>query len=149
MAKSKNPPPDGGDVGYGRPPVHSRFKPGVSGNPGGRKTGVRNLKTEFDEVLERMVEINENGKKQSVPLVRALILRWAQEALKGDTRAIERILDRRDRYQGAVGDQDIDVSDEDVALIERALKRRSKASKKPTVKKSTDGPDASEEDEDV
>ena len=145
MAKSKNPPPDGGNIGYGRPPVHSRFKPGVSGNPGGRKKGVRNLKTEFEEVLERTVEINENGKKQSVPLLRALILRWAQEAVKGDTRAIERILDRWDRYQGTAGDEDIDVSDEDVALIERALNRRGKVSKKPAAKKAIPDADAGEE----
>ena len=27
---------DEGQVGYGKPPVHSRFKPGHSGNPKGR-----------------------------------------------------------------------------------------------------------------
>ena len=29
-----------GNVGYGRPPMHSRFKPGQSGNPKGRPVGT-------------------------------------------------------------------------------------------------------------
>jgi hypothetical protein len=32
-------------VGYGRPPITSRFKPGVSGNIKGRPKGSKNLKT--------------------------------------------------------------------------------------------------------
>jgi hypothetical protein len=32
-------------VGYRRPPLHSRFQPGVSGNPPGRPKGAANLKT--------------------------------------------------------------------------------------------------------
>jgi hypothetical protein len=38
-------------VGYGRPPKHTRFKPGRSGNPKGRPRGSRNLSTEMQKVL--------------------------------------------------------------------------------------------------
>ena len=31
-----------GEVGYGKPPKHSQFKPGQSGNPQGRPKGSRN-----------------------------------------------------------------------------------------------------------
>ena len=40
-------------VGYRRPPLHSRFKPGQSGNPSGRSKGSQNLKTMFEQVLTR------------------------------------------------------------------------------------------------
>ena len=30
-------------VGYKRPPLHTRFRPGMSGNPRGRQKGVRNF----------------------------------------------------------------------------------------------------------
>lgn len=30
-----------GGVGYGRPPAHTRFKPGQSGNPKGRPSGKK------------------------------------------------------------------------------------------------------------
>ena len=33
-------------VGYGKPPLHSRFTRGQSGNPKGRPKGVRNFKTD-------------------------------------------------------------------------------------------------------
>src|SRR6202022_3261656 len=33
------------DVGYGKPPKHTRFRAGQSGNPAGRRKGVRNLMT--------------------------------------------------------------------------------------------------------
>ena len=31
------------EVGYGKPPHHTRFKPGVSGNPRGRPKDAKNL----------------------------------------------------------------------------------------------------------
>jgi hypothetical protein len=38
-------------VGYGQPPVASRFKPGTSGNPKGRPRGAKNLKTLVKEAM--------------------------------------------------------------------------------------------------
>ena len=32
------------EVGYGKPPKHTRFKPGQSGNSKGRPKGVRNFR---------------------------------------------------------------------------------------------------------
>ena len=37
---------NGYEVGYGRPPKDSQFRPGQSGNPAGRRKGVRNLMTD-------------------------------------------------------------------------------------------------------
>ena len=43
---------DGYEVGYGQPPTHSQFRPGQSGNPAGRRKGVRNLKTDVKRTPE-------------------------------------------------------------------------------------------------
>lgn len=48
---------DGYEVGYRKPPRHSRFKPGESGNLGGRKKGSRGLKTDLHAELNRIVEV--------------------------------------------------------------------------------------------
>ena len=44
-------------VGYGRPPTHSRFQPGQSGNPAGRRKGVRNLMTDVKRMLATPVKV--------------------------------------------------------------------------------------------
>ena len=40
------------EVGYGKPPRHSRFVKGRSGNPRGRPPGTKNLKTLLSEALK-------------------------------------------------------------------------------------------------
>jgi hypothetical protein len=40
-------------VGHKRPPLHTRFKPGQSGNPTGRAKGTKNLKTLSTRSLPR------------------------------------------------------------------------------------------------
>ena len=44
-------------VGYRKPPRHSQFKPGQSGNPRGRKKGSRGLKTDLHAELNRIIEV--------------------------------------------------------------------------------------------
>ncbi len=48
---------DGYKVGYRKPPRHSQFKPGESGNLRGRKKGSRGLKTDLHTELNRIVEV--------------------------------------------------------------------------------------------
>lgn len=151
MAKAKSAPRTSGDVGYGKPPVGSRFKKGVSGNPGGRKKGGSNIKTEFDEVMNLTLEINENGRKKTVTYLQAMLRRVAQEAIKGNMRATEICLDRAERYEGAATPEAEELSEEDGALIERQLQRlvaaaerkQKKSSKARSVK-----PEAGEGDDD-
>src|SRR6266851_6966875 len=40
-------------VGYGKPPVETRFQKGQSGNPGGRRRGTRTLAALLGEALSR------------------------------------------------------------------------------------------------
>jgi hypothetical protein len=49
-------------IAYGRPPVHSRFKPGSSGNAKGRPKKSRNIATEipFDDKGTGKIKIKPN-----------------------------------------------------------------------------------------
>jgi hypothetical protein len=80
-------------VGYGRPPTHSRFQKGRSGNPRGRQKGVDNFLTDLLHSLEIPVNVNENGKSKRVSTQKALLLRAREKALKGENRALENLLD--------------------------------------------------------
>jgi hypothetical protein len=80
----------GGDsnaVGYRKPPMATRFKPGVSGNPNGRRKGSKNLKTLIKEALTAKVVIQEGSKSRQVSKFEGVILRQLQNALKGNDRA--------------------------------------------------------------
>lgn len=60
-------------VGYGSPPVHSRFKKGQSGNPSGRANGSQNLKTIFNKVLDEEVTLREVSEVKKVSKAEALV----------------------------------------------------------------------------
>ena len=47
------------EVGYGRPPLSTRFKPGQSGNPKGRAKQSRNLRTIVKQVSNEQMQIRE------------------------------------------------------------------------------------------
>jgi len=80
------------EVGYARPPKHTQFKPGQSGNPKGRPKRAKNLKTLLREEAEAPVRISEGGKSRTVTKQQALIKRLMTKALGGDLKAAQLLL---------------------------------------------------------
>ncbi|MET4121442.1 MULTISPECIES: DUF5681 domain-containing protein [Bradyrhizobium] len=78
--------------GYGKPPQHTRFKPGQSGNPRGRPKGSLNFTTDLKTVLLAPVAVNDGGRSRRVTTQKAALLRLREKALKGDVRALDRFL---------------------------------------------------------
>jgi len=76
------------DVGYRKPPKHSRFKPGQSGNSAGRPKKYKSLIS----VLEEPVTMNVKGKKREVTAIEASLRKTAQSALEGQLSAIKRFI---------------------------------------------------------
>jgi hypothetical protein len=64
-------------VGYRRPPRHSRFQPGRSGNPRGRPLGVKSLSDIVRKIVGQKVTVTENGRARRVPRLEAILLRAA------------------------------------------------------------------------
>jgi hypothetical protein len=94
MGKKLSPRARRGDyeVGKGRPPLSTRWKPGQSGNSKGRPKGARNLATIFYEALQQKLEIQERGRLRQVSALEAMVKRLINEALKGNIKAIEFLL---------------------------------------------------------
>jgi hypothetical protein len=60
-------------VGYGKPPRHTRFVKGQSGNPRGRPPGARNFATLLNEALNERVLVTENGGRRKVSKRQAIV----------------------------------------------------------------------------
>ena len=74
-------------VGYGKPPLSTRFKPGESGNPKGRPKNSKNLKTLIRQALTAKISIREGSSNRRVSKIEGVVLRQLESALKGEDRA--------------------------------------------------------------
>jgi hypothetical protein len=120
-------PERGYEVGYGKPPKHTRFKPGQSGNPPGRPRGSQNMRTMLRDVLTQPVPTTLNGKRKTVPALKAAYQKMLAEALlKGNFRALHLLTQLAERA-GLMDDDtataDAPLSAEDEALMEAFLRR--------------------------
>lgn len=84
------------EVGYGKPPASTRFRPGQSGNPKGRPKGARNklpglqeerLKTIVLQEAYRAIKVRDGNRNVSVPMATAIVRALAVNAAKGNNRA--------------------------------------------------------------
>jgi len=81
------------EVGYGKPPRHTRFKKGQSGNPRGRCAGSKNLSGLLSEALNELVVVAENGGRRKISKRQAIIKQLVNRSAKGDWRAAKILLD--------------------------------------------------------
>jgi Family of unknown function (DUF5681) len=80
------------DIGYGKPPLHSQFGKGHSGNPRGRPKGSRNLSTLLDGALNERVIVSENGKRKRITKREAILKQLVNKAASGDPKSIHMLL---------------------------------------------------------
>ena len=123
-------------VGYGRPPVHSRFKPGQSGNPKGRRKGQRNVRTVVDGELSQRIKVREGNRTRSLTKLDAFVVTLVNAALKGDAKAWASLINLL-RSLGLIGespaanDQKPFTAD-DESIIADFLRRQGSEVQQPT-----------------
>ena len=79
-------------IGPGNPPVHTRFAPGVSGNPKGRPRKERSLMKLIEAELDAEIRISENGASQRLSKREVLAKRLVNNALQGDVRDVTALI---------------------------------------------------------
>lgn len=79
------------------------WKPGESGNPGGRPPGSRNLRSILNDILD--IEVQSKGlhpltrepmSREKIPVRELLIIKLVASGLNGNIKAIQDIFDRID-----------------------------------------------------
>lgn len=86
-------PDRGYEVGYGKPPKHTRFKLGRSGNPRGRpKRRGGNLADMLDRALDEKITVTENGRRRKITKRKLIAKQVVKRALEGDEKAAQLFL---------------------------------------------------------
>ena len=113
-------------VGYRRPPAHSRFRPGQTGNPKGRPKGAANLRTDLRDELSEHIRVREGERDLKISKQRAMLKALVAKALRGDARAANVVLGLVSKLFEA--DAPIEpvpnLTADDQAILERFLARR-------------------------
>jgi hypothetical protein len=86
------------ETGYGKPPRHTQFQKGQSGNSRGRPRGAKNVATIIREALRESVMINENGRRTKAPKLEVIFKQLINKAAKGDLRSIQLLIALLDKY---------------------------------------------------
>src|SRR5262245_27634686 len=114
-------------IGYGRPPTETRFKPGISGNPKGRRKKVPSFSEVSDQVLNEPVEIRMGDRLLRMSNRQALVRSAIRQALAGKPRLLTvlPVIMRyeRESLQGQA-DADLTLAAEDQAILADFLVRQ-------------------------
>jgi hypothetical protein len=125
MSEDKN----DGKVGYRRPPLHTRFQPGQTGNPKGRPKGTANLRTDLRDELSEHIHIREGERSFEVSKQRAMLKALVAKALRGDSRAANVVLGLVSKLFAPEAETEPvpSLTADDQAILERFLARRMSA----------------------
>jgi Family of unknown function (DUF5681) len=113
---------DDSAVGYKRPPVHSRFQKGQSGNPRGRPRKVPDFMEDAAEILGGTVTGQAKGKPITLPAVQAMFRTLCRDALRGDNGALRGIIELMLTLESAARNKAKEARKEDATIRENARK---------------------------
>jgi hypothetical protein len=111
-------------VGYRRPPRHSQFKAGQSGNPKGRPKAAKGLNLIVRDTLTQKVAVRTASGERKISRIEAVLQKTVEQAMKGNPRALAELLKL---YANAVPDQkhgaehherEEDLTATDLAMLE-------------------------------
>jgi hypothetical protein len=131
MSRKKEPAQVSNPVGYGRPPVHTRFRKGKSGNPTGKRKHGEAERAEalIRQEAYRLLNVREGEKVTRMPALQAVIRSQITAAAKGNVAAqralvkiVQDIEDARARRTGVSANKKLnkdgnDITDEELMDI--------------------------------
>jgi hypothetical protein len=88
------------EVGYKKPPAHTRFKKGQSGNPRAKAKRSQDFASLLTEILDETVTMTEKGQPRQITKREALVRRVIDRNVLGDPKAMQpflRLMEEIDR----------------------------------------------------
>src|SRR6267143_2055177 len=136
-------------VGPDRPPVHTRFKKGQSGNPGGRST--KSLPALLAAALNETVVVTIDGRRRTITKREAIVTQMVDKSASADLRATKMLIDMMKDVEHKAGDPapppelrrlaeaDKEVVQHFVAPLRRQILQKRKRQRHPVTLTPTDG----------
>lgn len=87
------------EVGYGRPPKHTQFKPGQSGNRRGRPKKSKDLAKLIDAELDEIIPTGGSGRRKHMSKREALVKQLVNLAIKGNAKPLQLILAHLEKHR--------------------------------------------------
>lgn len=115
-------------VGYGKPPEHTRFKKGHSGNPKGRPKGQQNVITVLNRTLSEKVVVVEHGKRRAITKLEASFKQLVNKAAQGDPRALQQLISLSHLIGVEVPASARQLDQDEAAVVQGLLQRFSPSS---------------------
>jgi hypothetical protein len=118
---------DDHSIGYGKPPIETRFKPGQSGNPKGRPRRSSKLLKRIQDLFSEPVSIRMGNKLHRAPVIEVILRKQMEMALKGDRKALQDVFNNAKAFGALEGPKIIhpmnltNLTDEDLEALERLL----------------------------
>ncbi|WIG52188.1 MAG: hypothetical protein OJF48_003106 [Afipia sp.] len=109
-------------VGYGKPPKAHQFKPGKSGNPKGRPKGAKSEATILLELLNRKVEIRQNGKIRKITILEGILSKLTEDSLRGNTKSAAFVLNRLAAIASTASTES-EINPDDKAVLNAYLRK--------------------------
>lgn len=94
------------EVGFCKPPKHTQFQKGRSGNPSGRPKGRVNVATVLLKAMHARIAVNEGGRRTQRTKLEVICTQLINKAVTGDLKAIQHVLalaNLSETAEGAVG----------------------------------------------
>jgi Family of unknown function (DUF5681) len=113
------------EIGYQKPPKHTQFAKGCSGNPRGRPKGSKNVFSVVQKAAQEKITVTQNGKVRKITKIEASAVQLSNKAASGDPRATREILLwNRLAEEAQKSDQPPEtVSDADKTLMTSMMRR--------------------------
>ncbi len=89
-------------VGPCRPPLHTRFKKGQSGNPGGRS--AKSLPALLADALNETVVVTIDGRRRKITKREAIVTQMVDKSASADLRATKMLIDMMKNVEQRAGD---------------------------------------------
>jgi hypothetical protein len=143
MSRRRSRSPSSYEVGYGRPPKATRFRPGQSGNPTGRRKSSKTIGERVRELMNSKVTVTEQGRTRRMSRFDVMLRHSGDDAMRGDLRALKLLMEFLHRYGGEVEGtvRSEELTSEDLEILSDYLRKTGTGS-------SNSDPDVSSKEED-